>query len=127
MRDHIHISLLWFLSDVQIYSFPVNDTLFILLYMLDFSRIKAKGEQRGLDSEVVSIEQVPVYTSILVSGMSHNTTRDAILLHFESQRNSGGPVEKVYFAPESDRAVVVFQDQGGLLLFCNYTVCGMFI
>ncbi|KAL9963045.1 hypothetical protein ACROYT_G032208 [Oculina patagonica] len=76
----------------------------------DFRKIKTKGERRGLDSAKVSIEQVPVCTSILVSGLSDNTTHDAIELHFESRRNSGGPVKKVDFVPKSGRAVVVFQD-----------------
>ncbi|KAJ7351800.1 hypothetical protein OS493_035525 [Desmophyllum pertusum] len=79
----------------------------------NFSRIKTKGEKRGLDSAQLSIEQVPVCTSILVSGISDNTTHDAIELHFESHRNSGGPVERVQFVPNSGRAVVVFQDPKG--------------
>ena len=85
-----------------------------LLYFLDFQRIKTKGEKRPLDSAEVSIQQVPACKSILVSGLSDNTTDDAILLHFESRRNNGGPVEKVEFVPNSDRAVVVFQDPAGL-------------
>ena len=100
--------------------------MFILLYTLDFSKIKTKGEKRGLDSAKVSIEQVPICTSILVSGLSDNTTHDAIEFHFESVRNNGGPVKKVDFAPGSDRAVVVFQDQEGALLFCNYAICDLF-
>lgn len=85
-----------------------------MLYFLDFKRIKTKGEKRKLDSVKVSIKQVPACTSILVSGLSENTTHDAIELHFESQRNSGGPVESVQFVPKSGRAVVVFQDPAGL-------------
>lgn len=86
----------------------------IFLIILDFSRIKTKGEKRGLDSAKVVIEQVPVCTSIVVSGISENTTHDAIELHFESRRNSGGPVKSVHFVPKSGRAVVVFQDPRGL-------------
>ena len=85
-----------------------------VLIILDFSRIKTKGEKRGLDSAKVTIEQVPVCTSIVVSGISENTTHDAIELHFESRRNSGGPVESVHFVPKSGRAVVVFQDRRGM-------------
>ena len=91
--------------------------------MLDFSNIKIKGEKRGLDSAMVSIERVPVSKSILVSGLSDNTTHDAIQLHFESRRNNGGPVKKIQFGPGRDRAVVVFEDEGGSSLFSNYTVC----
>lgn len=71
-------------------------------------------EERSLDSVKVSIERVPVCTSILVSGLPEDATHDAILLYFESKRNSGGPVEGVEFVPKSGRAVVVFQDPGGL-------------
>ena len=58
--------------------------------------------------------QVPVYKSIFVTGISDNTTHDAIMLCFESPRNGGGPVENVYFEPSSGCAVVVFQDRGGM-------------
>ena len=49
----------------------------------------------------------------MVSGLSDDTTYDAIELYFESQRNSGGPVERVRFEPKSGQAVVVFQDRRG--------------
>ena len=48
-----------------------------------------------------------------MSGISQDTTHDAIELFFESPRNNGGPVEKVRFQPESGSAVVVFQDPKG--------------
>ena len=85
-----------------------------MVYHLDFSRIKSKGEKRGLDSAKVSIEQVPVSTSIVVSGISDDTSHDAIELYFENRRHSGGPVERVEFTPKSGRAVVVFEDPKGL-------------
>ena len=66
-----------------------------------------------MDSARVTIQQVPVCRSILVSGISEDTTQDAIELFFESPRNNGGPVETVRFKPESDRAVVVFQNSTG--------------
>ena len=72
-----------------------------------------KAEERGLDSAKVIIEQVPVCTSIVVSGISDNTTCDAIELYFESPKYGGGPVKRVEFIPKSGRAVVVFQDPQG--------------
>ena len=86
----------------------------MFLFILDFSRIKTKGEKRGLNSAKIIIEQVPVCTSIVVSGISDDTTHDAIELHFESRRNSGGPVKTVHYVPKSGRAVVVFEDPRGL-------------
>ena len=95
--------------------------------MLDFSKIKTKGEKRCLDSAKVSIEQVPVCTSILVNGLSDNTTRDAIKLHFESGRNSGGLVKEVRFVPGSGRAVVMFEDpRGSYLIFWFTFICVVF-
>jgi len=85
-----------------------------LFYHLDFSKIKTKGKQRGVDSAKVTIEQVPVTASILVSGISDDITHDAIELYFESSRYGGGPVERVDFIPQGGRAVVVFQDPKGL-------------
>ena len=84
------------------------------MYHLDFSKIKTKGEERGLDSASVTIEQVLVNKSIVVSGIPNDTTHDAIELYFESRRYGGGPVERVEFIPKSGRAVVVFQDPKGL-------------
>ena len=52
--------------------------------------------------------------SIFVTGISDNTTHDAIMLCFESRRNSGGPVENVHFEPKSGYAVVVFQNRRGM-------------
>ena len=63
----------------------------------------------GLDNP-----NVPVCKSIVVTGISNNTTNDAIELCFESRRNSGGPVENVHFEPSIGYAVVVFQDRRGL-------------
>ena len=102
-----------FQSVILTFSLFIQTLLIIGIFLLDFSRIKTKGEKRGLDSAQLSIEQVPVCTSILVSCISDNTTHDAIELHFESRRNSGGPVERVQFVPKSGRAVVVFQDPKG--------------
>ena len=82
--------------------------------------MKFKGEKRGLDKAKVSIEQVPVCKTILVTGFSENTTHDAIKLYFESPRNSGGPVEKVHYVPKRGRAVVVFQDTRGLYIVGYY-------
>ena len=85
-----------------------------MFYHLDFSKIKSKVEKRDLDSAKLTIEQVSVSTGIVVSGISDNTTHDAIELYFESPRYGGGPVEKVEFIPKGGRAVVVFQDPKGL-------------
>ena len=85
-----------------------------MFYHLAFSKIKIKAEERGLDSAKVTIKQVPVCTSIIVSGISDNTTRDAIELYFESPKYGGGPVERIEFIPKGGRAVVVFQDPKGL-------------
>ena len=84
------------------------------MYHLDFSKIKTKGEERGLDSAKVTIEQVLVNKSIVVSGIPNDTTHDAIELYFESRRYGGGPVERVEFIPKGGRAVIVFQDPKGL-------------
>ena len=82
-------------------------------YSTDYSKIKTKGEKRGLDSAKISIERVPICKSILVSGISSDTTHDTIELFFESARNNGGPLQKVSFHPETGCALVVFQDRGG--------------
>ena len=68
---------------------------------------------RGLDGAKVTIEQVQVCKSILVTGFA-DVTHDFIELYFESRRNDGGPVKKVHYVPKSGRAVVVFQDTEGL-------------
>lgn len=84
------------------------------LFYSDYSYIKkeVEVETRGL----VSIEQVPVRKSILVTGFSDDTTYEEIELFFESRRNNGGTVEKVTYVPERHQAIVVFQEVTGLLL-----------
>ena len=84
-----------------------------MFYHLDSIKVKTKGEGRGVDSAKVTIEQVHVRTSIIVSGISDNTTRDALALYFESRRHGGGPLERVKLL-KGGRAVVVFQDPKGL-------------
>ena len=109
-RSSFTVNLLSFLAQRRCEFLQIS----LLLYFLDFQRIKTEGEKRPLDSAEVSIQQVPASKSILVSGLSDNTTHDGIRLHFESRRNSGGPVERVQFVPKSGRAVIVFQDSAGL-------------
>ena len=109
-RSSFTVNLLSFLAQRRCEFLHIS----LLLYFLDFQRIKTEGEKRPLDSAEVSIQQVPASKSILVSGLSDNTTHDAIRLHFESRRNSGGPVERVQFVPKSGSVVVVFQDPAGL-------------
>ena len=84
------------------------------LFHSDYSYIKkeVEVETKGL----VSIEQVPVCKSILVTGFSDDTTYEEIELFFESRRNNGGPVEKVTYVPERHQAIVVFQEVTGVLL-----------
>ena len=84
------------------------------IFALEFGNIKFKDEKRGLDEAQVSIEQVSAHRSLIVTGISDNTTHDAIELCFESRRNNGGPVEKVHFMEKSGQAVVVFQDSRGV-------------
>ena len=43
--------------------------------------------------------------SILVSGISEDTTHYFIKLYFQSPKNSGGPVERVLFKSKNGRAV----------------------
>ena len=68
---------------------------------------------KGLDGAKVTIEQVQVCKSILVTGFA-DVTHDFIELYFESRQNDGGAVKKVHYVPKSGRAVVVFQDTEGL-------------
>ena len=84
------------------------------IFPLDVGNLKFKDEKRGLDEAEVSIEQGPVNKSLIVTGISDNTTQTAIELCFESRRNNGGPVERVHFVEKSGQAVVVFQDSRGV-------------
>ena len=43
--------------------------------------------------------------SILVSGISEDTTHYVIKLYFQSPKNHGGPVERVLFKYKNGRAV----------------------
>lgn len=91
-------------------------------YSSDYSKIKTRGEKIGLDSAKISIERVSVCKSILVSGISSDTTHDVIKPFFEIGRNNGGSVQKVRFHAETGCALVVFQDARGKRNFLSLSL-----
>ena len=99
-----------------------------LLFTLDFNKAKQKIEQKRLDGVQLEIRRVEVCQTIHVSGLSQNTTTDALQLHFENTRRSGGDaVQEMDYNSGEDQAVVHFASPKGtlwLFLFIIITASG---
>ena len=73
----------------------------------------AKCHQRRLDGSSLTVEHLPVCNCLLVTGLSLQTTKDAILLHFENPKRGVGEVDKLERSAEQGWALVFFKDPRG--------------
>lgn len=86
----------------------------LICFYIDLDKVTAKIEKKNLDENKITVEQVEICSSVLVTGLPDNTSEDTILYYFEnSKRSGGGEVSKVDFNPEQKRAVVHFLDSEG--------------
>ena len=70
--------------------------------------------QKALDGAVLKISFPPVCNSVLVSGLSSNTTKGTIEMYFERQSNGGGKIYGDIIHQKHKRiAVVSFCDPDG--------------
>jgi predicted RNase H-like HicB family nuclease len=84
-------------------------------YFLTFTDIKEilRTEQR-LEGAVLKISNPPVCNSILVTGLTKNTTREAIEFYFENEQNGGGKIYgDIIHQKAKGKAVVSFCDPQG--------------
>ena len=57
----------------------------------------------------VSAEDIP--KSILVSGITPGTEREAIVFHFQQHKHGGGDASSVKFSQNGDKAVITFEEK----------------
>jgi hypothetical protein len=67
-----------------------------------------------LEGAVLKISNPPVCNSILISGLTKNTTKDTIEMYFENEKNGGGKIYgDVIYQKDKAKAVVSFCDPQG--------------
>lgn len=70
--------------------------------------------KKKLEGAVLKISTPPVCNSILVTGLTKNTTKQAIEMYFENEQNGGGRTYgDVTYQKDKGRAVVSFCDPQG--------------
>ena len=84
----------------------------IYSFFKDFNTAKQRVADRVLDGSSLSIERVPVCSSIMVSGLSTKTSHDGLENYFSLPR-IGGDVSKIEFKKGDDHAIVTFEDSTG--------------
>ena len=84
-----------------------------IYFFIDLNKVLAKCNQRRLDGSSLTVEHAPVCNCLLVTGLSSQTTEDAVLLHFENPKRGGGEVDKVELSAEQGWALVFFKDPKG--------------
>lgn len=82
--------------------------------MTDIKNLLEKG--RPLEGALLKMSNPPLCNSILVTGLSANTTKEAIEMYFENERNGGGNIYgDVIYQKSKQRAVVSFCNPQGKL------------
>ena len=92
----------------------------ITILSADFQTVTQKVAKRPLEAKTLSIEQVPICSCVQVTGLSKETTRDAVFYYFENSKN-GGDVANVELNIKEGWALVHFEDPQGIqhVLFRN--------
>ena len=75
--------------------------------------MKEKCGRRTLDGNKITMKLASPLTSVLVSGLSYDTSHELVKLYFESPRSGGGPVHTVCLTGKEGQAVVVFNNAKG--------------
>lgn len=75
------------------------------------------GDSKGPEGSKLRLERIPVCSSILVEGLDESTSKDTILLYFESNRRSGGDIVSHVERITKSNAVVHFEKASGSILF----------
>ena len=75
-------------------------------------------KQKPLEGAVLKISNPPVCNSILISGLTKNTTKDTIEMYFENEKNGGGKIYgDVIYQKDKGKAVVSFCNPQGKVKF----------
>ena len=76
--------------------------------------------KKPLEGTFLKITNPPVCNSILVTGLSEKTSKQAIEMYFENEKNGGGKIYgDVIYQKDHQRAVVSFCDPEGKFYYLN--------
>ena len=75
-------------------------------------------------SSLVDFSSEDIAKSILVSGITPGTKREAIVIHFQQHKHGGGDVSSVKFSQNGDKAVITFEEkESKFILFHRFSFC----
>jgi predicted RNase H-like HicB family nuclease len=78
---------------------------------------------KRLEGAVLRISNPPLCNSILVTGLTKNTTKQAIEMYFENEKNGGGKIYGgIIYQKEKGKAVVSFCDPHGKANHSVYSI-----
>ncbi len=74
--------------------------------------------EKGLEETVLKISNPPVCNSVLVTGLTKNTTKQTIEMYFENKNNGGGKIYgDIIYQNDKGKALVSFCDPQGKVVF----------
>ncbi|KAL3864452.1 hypothetical protein ACJMK2_006136 [Sinanodonta woodiana] len=77
----------------------------------DFHQIKEACAKYKLEGVHLHVDQIPKCSSVKVTSLQSNITKDALRLYFENNhRSGGGTVERVELDPSTSVCLIYFQD-----------------
>ncbi|XP_046849873.1 protein mono-ADP-ribosyltransferase PARP14-like isoform X2 [Xenia sp. Carnegie-2017] len=77
---------------------------------LDLDKV-LREKKKPLEGAQLKISHPPVCNTLLITGLTHNTTKQAIEMYFESEKNGGGKIYgEVIHQKERGEAIVSFCD-----------------
>ena len=73
-----------------------------------------------IEAEIHNTETVETsgkeFPTVLVTGLPEGTTQNSVHIHFQKKKNGGGEIKEVQFHPETNEAIVVFEEIEGQFL-----------
>lgn len=84
-----------------------------VFYQTDLDKV-LREKKKPLEGAQLKISHPPVCNTLLITGLTHNTTKQAIEMYFESEKNGGGKIYgEVIHQKERGEAIVSFCDPDG--------------
>ena len=72
-----------------------------------------RAKKKKLEGVILKITHPPVCNSILVTGISKDTTKDGLELRFENSKYGGGEILNVVYQESKGKAIISFLDPSG--------------
>ena len=79
------------------------------------SGVLGKCQSNGPNIQLLEEEQMA--RTIVVSNISRQTTKEALMIHFQRWKNGGGEIDQIHI-PKKGLAVITFEKGEGLCIPC---------